>query len=80
MNFVNVPLLQSLEIVWKDSINDKTDILYVTFRNETERNSFYDKTMAQESVSIAKIKPETMTLKWQNGAISNYDYLLYLNR
>ena len=21
-----------------------------------------------------------MTLKWQNGAVSNYDYLLYLNR
>ncbi|KAG4071183.1 hypothetical protein HA402_001173 [Bradysia odoriphaga] len=69
----------SLEIVWKDSSNDKTDTLYVAFRNETDRNSFYEKTMAQDGVAIAKIKPETMTLKWQNGAISNYEYLLYLN-
>lgn len=72
--------LKSLEIVWKDTRNDKTDTLYVAFRNETERNLFYDRTMAQDGVSIAKIKPETMTLKWQSGAISNYEYLLYLNR
>ena len=23
---------------------------------------------------------ENMTLKWQNGVISNFDYLMYLNR
>lgn len=77
---IDQQFLKSLEIVWKDSANDKTDLLYVAFRNETDRNTFYEKTMAQDGVSIAKIKPETMTLKWQNGAISNYDYLLYLNR
>lgn len=72
--------LKSLEIVWNDCSNVLTDILYVAFRNETERNSFYDKTMAQDSVRITKMEPESMTLKWQNGVISNYDYLLYLNR
>lgn len=36
--------------------------------------------MQQESVKINQAEPKSMTLKWQNGIISNYDYLLYLNR
>lgn len=36
--------------------------------------------MAQERIKITPTKRESMTLKWQNGVISNYDYLLYLNR
>lgn len=36
--------------------------------------------MQLNCVKITQTEPESMTLKWQNGIISNYDYLLYLNR
>lgn len=45
-----------------------------------ERDDFYDQIMQQERIAIRDTEPESMTLKWQNGIISNYDYLLYLNR
>lgn len=31
-------------------------------------------------VQVEKSDQLDMTLKWQNGLISNYDYLMYLNR
>lgn len=36
--------------------------------------------MEQEDLEIKQTEPESMTLKWQNGLISNFDYLMYLNR
>lgn len=36
--------------------------------------------MEQENLNITSTEPESMILKWQNGIISNYDYLLYVNR
>jgi hypothetical protein len=27
----------------------------------------------------AELREENMTLQWQNGLVSNFDYLLYLN-
>lgn len=55
-------------------------MLYVSFRNQMERDEFYDKTLEQDRVKLTYTEPESMTLKWQNGIISNYEYLLYLNR
>lgn len=52
----------------------------MSFRNQSERDEFYEQTMQQNCVKITQTEPESMTLKWQNGIISNYDYLLYLNR
>lgn len=52
----------------------------MSFRNQMERDEFYDQIMQQERIAIRDTEPESMTLKWQNGIISNYDYLLYLNR
>lgn len=52
----------------------------MSFRNQMERDDFYDQIMQQERIAIRDTEPESMTLKWQNGIISNYDYLLYLNR
>lgn len=50
------------------------------FRNATELTAFYAEAMRQEDLQITETQPESMTLKWQNRIISNYDYLLYLNR
>lgn len=55
-------------------------MIYVSFRNQSERDEFYEQTMQLNCVKITQTEPESMTLKWQNGIISNYDYLLYLNR
>lgn len=71
-------LLKGLEIKWTE--NDSERMLYVSFRNKSERDEFYEQTISQSCVKITYTEPESMTLKWQNGIISNYDYLLYLNR
>lgn len=55
-------------------------MLYVSFRSPNERNDFHAKLVQHEKVQIKQMEPESMTLKWQNGIISNYDYLVYLNR
>lgn len=74
----NFNFLQGLEIKWRE--NDNERLLYVSFRNQSERDEFFEMTMQQDCVKITQTEPESMTLKWQNGVISNYDYLLYLNR
>lgn len=70
--------LQGLEIKWTE--NDMKRLLYVSFRNKSECDEFYVQTISQSCVRITHTEPESMTLKWQNGIISNYEYLLYLNR
>lgn len=64
-----------MEIKW--SINN---LLYVSFKNGEERDAFYNEILAQENYQVEPKESDYMTLKWQNGLISNYDYLLYLNR
>ncbi|CAF4436094.1 unnamed protein product, partial [Adineta steineri] len=54
-------------------------ILYLVFANENICSKFYDTVTAQSSVKIDSTTFENMTLRWQQGTISNYDYLLYLN-
>uniref|UniRef100_U5EY84 Putative neutral sphingomyelinase n-smase activation associated factor n=1 Tax=Corethrella appendiculata TaxID=1370023 RepID=U5EY84_9DIPT len=55
------------------------NLLYVSFRNESDRNTFYERTCEQNDLQIVEQIPESITLQWQNGLLSNYDYLLYLN-
>lgn len=72
---------KSLEIKWKTHADDRTEhMLYVSFRRASERNVFYERTIEQDDLRITRQAPESMALKWQNGIISNYEYLLYLNR
>ena len=33
----------------------------------------------QDTLVLEDIKEDNMTLQWQNGIISNFDYLMYLN-
>lgn len=54
--------------------------LYVSLRNQTERDKLYEQVIRQDCVRVTHTEQESMTLKWQNGVISNYEYLLYLNR
>jgi len=54
--------------------------LYLVFESEIVRDQVYDRIIEQEALSLDESAHENMLLKWQAGAISNFDYLLYLNR
>ncbi|XP_001651497.2 protein FAN isoform X1 [Aedes aegypti] len=66
-----------LEVRWSQA--DQEKLLYVSFRNQSERDDFFSNVIKQEDFSVVEQIPESITLKWQNGLISNYEYLLYLN-
>lgn len=44
-----------------------------------DRDMLYDLIVQQKDFHIVINEQESMTLKWQNGSISNFDYLIYLN-
>ncbi|XP_053694361.1 protein FAN-like isoform X2 [Sabethes cyaneus] len=67
-----------LELKWSQP-GERERLLYVSFRGQPERDDFYANVLEQEDFSVVEQIPESITLKWQNGLISNYDYLLYLN-
>lgn len=54
--------------------------MYLTFKTTEIRDGLYNKLLSQPNVKLQKQEICAMTLKWQNGVLSNYDYLLYLNR
>ncbi|XP_055383066.1 protein FAN-like isoform X2 [Condylostylus longicornis] len=62
-----------LEIKWKDKN------LYVSFKNPSESKEFCELAERQSEFNLPQVKQESMTLKWQNRLITNYEYLLYLN-
>jgi len=66
----------AMEILCSDS-----DSLFLTFKTMTLRDSVYDILLKQSLVlqNLCFDDQLNMTLKWQNGLISNYDYLMYLN-
>lgn len=53
--------------------------IYLTFRYERDRNRIYKTLEESPNVNLEKVHAEEMTLQWQNGIVSNYDYLMYLN-
>jgi len=71
----NSILFQGLEFEY-----DLNSQLYLTFKNTEIRDNLYDNLLNQSKLKMEKHERCIMTLKWQNGALSNYDYLLYLNR
>ncbi|XP_072024442.1 protein FAN-like [Amphiura filiformis] len=56
----------------------KSDMLLV-FAKPAIRDRLHDKMLAQSGVSLQETAQENMTLRWQTGAITNQEYLLYLN-
>ncbi|XP_075213392.1 protein FAN-like [Lycorma delicatula] len=53
--------------------------LYLVLNTQTERDKLYNEIMIQPSLELDESNQEKITLLWQNGVLSNYDYLLYLN-
>lgn len=53
--------------------------LFLSFKTQSEREVLYSKLIQEPAVKLDDTGQENMTLLWQNGVISNYDYLLYLN-
>lgn len=54
--------------------------MYLSVKNRTARDNLYNAILRQPSLNLSDSKQEIMTLQWQNGTISNFDYLLYVNR
>jgi len=52
----------------------------VSFQTSEKRDKFLTEIMNINRFLINDLEQESITLKWQNSLISNYDYLLYLNR
>uniref|UniRef100_A0A182W5G0 WD repeat-containing protein 55 homolog n=1 Tax=Anopheles minimus TaxID=112268 RepID=A0A182W5G0_9DIPT len=70
-----------LKIRWneKQSSGGTDQCLYLVFRNQADRDECWRSISGQQDYAATEQSPESMTLKWQNGLVSNYDYLLYLN-
>lgn len=54
--------------------------IYLAFRTKNDRDNLYGNLLKQSELKLCEIEQDVMTLQWQNGYVSNYDYLLYLNR
>lgn len=69
-----------LEITWnKSRSSEEPELIYLAFKFDCDRDQFYSSIIHQEDYNVQVKEPESITLQWQNGVISNYDYLLYLN-
>ncbi|XP_047515344.1 protein FAN-like isoform X1 [Pieris napi] len=53
--------------------------IYLSFQSTKERDKLYNILETLPNVSLERVHIEEMTLQWQNGIVSNYDYLAYLN-
>ena len=51
----------------------------MSFPDAQERSKFYAALTAQAAVVLKEEVKGNLMLKWQNGEISNYDYLMHLN-
>eukprot|EP00055_Hartaetosiga_balthica_P012007 m.56608 g.56608 ORF g.56608 m.56608 type:complete len:931 (-) comp7806_c0_seq1:882-3674(-) len=63
-----------LEIFFTDNT-----ALYLAFEDTTERDMFESYLRKQEVVNLDTADQKNMMVAWQQGAISNFDYLMYLN-
>jgi factor associated with neutral sphingomyelinase activation len=56
--------------------------LYLTFEDETTRDLFYTRLAIEQKDKLTNLNEftqENMLQKWRYGAISNFEYLMYLN-
>ncbi|XP_071092050.1 protein FAN-like [Haliotis cracherodii] len=72
-------LLRQLGLEIYCSDNAQVTHLYLSFKTEEIRNQLYDHILQQQDLHLDEVGQEDMTLRWQSGYISNYEYLLYLN-
>jgi factor associated with neutral sphingomyelinase activation len=66
--------VKGIEVFYGESNN-----LLLVLATTLDRDHLYDQIVSQQDVRLQDTGQEHMTLKWQNGVISNYEYLMYLN-
>ncbi|XP_045592665.1 protein FAN-like isoform X4 [Procambarus clarkii] len=66
-----------LEVFCRDQCMVKH--LLLTFKESECRDKLYKFLTQQERVNMDDMRQDNMSYQWQAGAISNYDYLSYLN-
>ena len=71
--------VQGVELFYSQN-NASMSYLYLVFTNGLARDIFVEKLLEQPMLRLDESDQEKMTLRWQNRVLSNYDYLLYLNR
>ncbi|KJE90664.1 neutral sphingomyelinase activation associated factor, variant 1 [Capsaspora owczarzaki ATCC 30864] len=59
-------------------LNNDTS-LFFAFGSQEERDRFHDQLLLQPSINVQPSDTENLTLRWQRGEVSNYDYLYALN-
>lgn len=59
---------------------NKIEYLVLSVKTQEDRNKLYDYLMKQPDLKLETVPQNQITIQWQNGALSNYDYLLYVNR
>lgn len=69
--------LKGLEVQCRDG---SVPHLFLALKSAKERDDLFVGIMNQKSVKLDDFQQEAVTLQWQHGVLSNYDYLLYLNR
>lgn len=72
--------MQGLEIKWVRQADNKIEHLFLSFQSQDGRDKLYENLFKQSMVSLETIPQNQITMRWQNGYISNYDYILYVNR
>lgn len=68
-----------LEVKWLRQPENKIEYLFISLKNQSDRDDLYTHLLNQPAVSLERVPQDQMTMRWQNGSLSNYDYLLYIN-
>ncbi|KAG5324079.1 FAN protein, partial [Pseudoatta argentina] len=68
-----------LEIKWIRQTDSKIKHLFLSFQKQDGRDKLYENLLKQSAVSLETVPQNQMTMRWQNGSLSNYDYILYVN-
>ena len=63
-----------LEMFLEDDV-----VLFLAFAETKERDAFYDALLQQSEVQLAAETQSNIMSLWQNGEMSNFDYLMALN-
>jgi len=65
---------------WRDANPNELNALFLTFTDTAARDRVYTMLMNQPGLTnLQRDERANVTLRWQNGLMSNYDYLMYLN-
>ncbi|XP_015108694.1 protein FAN isoform X1 [Diachasma alloeum] len=68
-----------LEIKWLKLPESRVECLFLSVKNQEDRDRLYDNLMRQSVLQLETVPQNQMTIQWQNRGLSNYDYLLYVN-